>query len=139
MSVTSFIKGIGRGRGRKKIVRRPRMLPRGDSAKPKEKTTLASAGHSTHTAKRVGLTVMMTEKAVGQQLQQHVVFRVAPHATKSQIAQAVFEHYKVRPRSIRTSRVAGKRRTRGRTIGFTAAWKKAYVTVSDVKDLKLAP
>lgn len=138
MSVTSFIKGIGKGRGKKKAgPRTPRAAKAAQTAP--EKPLVAPAVNTTFMAKRIGLTAMMTEKAVKTQLQQRVVFRVTPEATKAQIAQAVFEQYNVHPRRIRTLRFAGKRRTRGRTVGFTSRWKKAYVTVPDVKDLKIAP
>ena len=60
-----------------------------------------------------------------------MVFRVKPHVTKHQIAEAVVAHG-AKPLSIRTVQMRPKTRRRGRHFGFTNAWKKAYVKVNDI-------
>jgi large subunit ribosomal protein L23 len=72
---------------------------------------------------------VVTEKAVGQRLASRYVFKVHLDATKTSIAQAVSRLFKVRVRAVNTSQVRSKRRILGRSIGRTAQWKKAYVTL----------
>lgn len=97
----------------------------------------ASAGKSA--GRKVVLTPLVSEKGVDRQVLNQVVFRVTAHSTKGQISQAVQEEYGVRPVKIRTIRMHPKRRTRGRTEGLTVMWKKAYVTVQDLKPFNVTP
>ncbi|MDQ6899052.1 MAG: 50S ribosomal protein L23 [Candidatus Dormibacteraeota bacterium] len=62
-------------------------------------------------------------------------FRVAPDATKNEIAKALEEHYQdqgVKVRAVNTVNVRGKVRRTGRRglTGRTADWKKAIVTLA---------
>jgi len=57
-------------------------------------------------------------------------FRVPLDANKIEIRQAVEKLFDVKVRSVNTSRVGGKRRIRGRSIGFSQDWKKAIVVLS---------
>lgn len=91
------------------------------------------------TALRIGLHPLVSEKSVKQQMSNKATFRVVAHATKQEIAAAVYEIYKVRARRIRTIAVSPKRRVRGRSVGFTRHWKKAYVTVDDIQALNVVP
>ncbi len=100
-------------------------LPTGQASKP--------AG------RRVMLTPLVSEKGVDRQTLNQVVFRVSWAATKGQIAQAVTEQYGVRPIKVRTIRMHPKRRRRGRSEGFTTQWKKAYVSVADLKPFNVTP
>jgi large subunit ribosomal protein L23 len=54
-------------------------------------------------------------------------FQVDPHATKTEIKEAVQAVYKVKVEAVHTSSYAGKMRRRGRTVGHRPDWKKAYV------------
>lgn len=90
-------------------------------------------------SRRVVLTPLVSEKGVDRQALNQVMFRVTRTATKGQIAQAVQEEYSVRPIKVRTIRMHPKRRRRGRSEGFTAQWKKAYVTVADLKPFNVTP
>lgn len=72
---------------------------------------------------------VITEKAVGVRMLSRYVFKVHPKATKVNIAQAVAKLFKVEVKAVNTSRVRAKRRIQGRSIGSTAQWKKAYVTL----------
>lgn len=56
-------------------------------------------------------------------------FVVAPHATKADVATAVFANYKIKPLSVRIVNLHGKVIARGRAIGKSAGIKKAYVKV----------
>ena len=97
----------------------------------------ATAGKSA--GRQVVLTPLVSEKGVDRQVLNQVVFRVTRTATKGQVAQAVQEEYGVRPLKVRTIRMHPKRRRRGRSEGFTAQWKKAYVTVQDLKPFNVTP
>ena len=79
---------------------------------------------------------IVTEKGLGvKELQQTVVFEVAPEATKTQIKEAVQRIFKVKVDAVRTALCHGKFRRRGRAEGFRRDWKKAYVKLS--KDSKM--
>jgi len=54
-------------------------------------------------------------------------FNVDPHATKTEIKEAVQTVFKVKVESVHTSTFLGKERRRGRTVGHRPEWKKAYV------------
>jgi large subunit ribosomal protein L23 len=60
-------------------------------------------------------------------------FRVHVNANKIEIARAiekVFEKDKVKVAAVRTSRVKGKVKRMGRSIGKRPDWKKAWVTLA---------
>jgi large subunit ribosomal protein L23 len=79
---------------------------------------------------------IVTEKGLGvKELQQTVVFEVAPNATKTEIKEAVQQIFKVKVEAVRTALCHGKFRRRGRAEGFRRDWKKAYVKLS--KDSKM--
>ena len=72
---------------------------------------------------------VITEKAVGGRVLSRYVFKVHPEATKTGVAQAIEQLFKVKVRAVNTSRVRAKRKVVGRSIGKIAQWKKAYVTL----------
>jgi large subunit ribosomal protein L23 len=82
------------------------------------------------TAESLILAPLITEKgtAVGEQGNQ-VVFRVRAAASKDAIRDVVESMFKVTVLKVRTLRVLGKKRRRGRIIGSRPDWKKAYVTL----------
>ena len=56
-------------------------------------------------------------------------FKVATDANKIEIAKAVEEIFKVKVAKVNTMSVRGQARRMGRYEGYTAAWKKAIVTL----------
>lgn len=71
---------------------------------------------------------LITEKALDvKERARTLAFRVDRHATKTQIKTAVETIFKVKVQSVHTTVVSGKLRRQGRTSGFRADWKKAYV------------
>lgn len=83
---------------------------------------------------------LMTEKGIRAQTRaQTAIFHVPLTASKRDIARAVEIQYKVKPLSIRTTRVRGKIRRRAQSEGMTSNWKKAYVKVEDVQKLQVTP
>ena len=71
---------------------------------------------------------IITEKALDAKERAHTLcFQVNPHSTKTEIKQAVQALFKVKVESVRTAFFLGKMRRRGRTTGYRADWKKAYV------------
>ena len=75
---------------------------------------------------------VITEKGtlVGE-LGNQVVFRVHPDANKVEIRQAVEALFKVKVDKVRTSRLLGKFRRVGKSMGRRPDWKKAYVTLAE--------
>ena len=84
------------------------------------------------TREDVILAPLITEKgtAVGEKANQ-VVFRVRPGASKDAIREVVERMFKVTVLQVRTLRVLGKKRRRGRIVGSRPDWKKAYVTLKE--------
>lgn len=59
------------------------------------------------------------------------VFRVDPHATKTDIRDAIARIWSVKVESIRIINVRGKAKRMGRIAGYTPAWKKAIVKLAE--------
>jgi large subunit ribosomal protein L23 len=75
---------------------------------------------------------LITEKSsVAYQDQQVYTFEVHPEANKYQIRDALQRLFKVTVTDVRTMQMRRKAVTRGRTIGATARWKKAVVTLKE--------
>ena len=73
---------------------------------------------------------IITEKTMGGMPNKKYTFKVAKNATKIDIAKAVEEVFGVKVSKVNTLKIRGKFRRRGRTSGYTASWKKAYVTLT---------
>jgi large subunit ribosomal protein L23 len=56
---------------------------------------------------------------------------VTARASKQQIRETVERIFKVKVASVRTMRVPGKERRRGKYAGYRPDWKKAYVTLRE--------
>ncbi|BGI50766.1 MAG: 50S ribosomal protein L23 [Arsenophonus endosymbiont of Ceratovacuna japonica] len=56
-----------------------------------------------------------------------IVFKVAKHATKIDIKDAIQKLFKVKVKNINTLLVKGKTKRYGQRIGYRNDWKKAYV------------
>ncbi len=82
---------------------------------------------------------VVTEKSMELMAEKKYTFYVHPDATKTQIKEAVekmFEGTKVY--RVNTMNIRGKRKMRGRTIGYTADRKKAIVFLTeDSKDIEI--
>lgn len=73
---------------------------------------------------------VLTEKSyVGIQSKKYV-FEVDKRATKSQIKNAVEQIFDVKVEKVNTVNVDGKLKRQGRTQGYTADYKKAYVKLT---------
>ena len=73
---------------------------------------------------------VITEKGtLVNELGNQVVFRVDRRANKIEIRQAVERLFKVKVEKVRTSRLLGKTRRVGKSVGRRSDWKKAYVTL----------
>lgn len=83
----------------------------------------------------IGLTELVSEKGIKQQMQGTAVFKVLPHVTKTQIAAAIEARFGVKVTSVRTAVAHPKIRRRGVTEGKTNRYKKAYVTVDNLQSL----
>lgn len=85
-------------------------------------------------------TVRLTEKAtLLAEKENKYVFRVAPHANKLQIRQAIEKLFKKTVVDVNTCNYAGKKkRERTASFGRKAHWKKAIVTLKDGDKIELA-
>jgi large subunit ribosomal protein L23 len=80
---------------------------------------------------------VITEKATMLSEQNKVVFRVAPNATKPQIAEAIENLFKVSVVKVNTLNVKGKtKRFRGRA-GRRSDVKKAIVTLAEGQSIDI--
>ena len=82
---------------------------------------------------------VITERSMNAMAEKKYTFYVHPDANKTMIKEAVekmFEGTKVA--SVNTMNLSGKEKRRGRTVGKTAAKKKAVVTLTeDSKDIEI--
>jgi large subunit ribosomal protein L23 len=75
---------------------------------------------------------IVTEKSLGaKESARTLCFKVDPHATKTEIKEAVQIIFKVKVEAVHTSTFEGKMRRRGRTMGHCPEWKKAYVKLRE--------
>ena len=72
---------------------------------------------------------IMTEKSIPAVADKKYTFKVAKDANKIEIADAVAKLFKVDVAKVNTINVRGQARRMGRYNGYTAAWKKAIVTL----------
>lgn len=85
-------------------------------------------------------TVRLTEKAtILAEKENKYVFRVRPHATKTQIRKAIETLFKKSVIAVNTCNYAGKKkRERTAAFGRQADWKKAIVTLKKGDKIELA-
>ena len=85
-------------------------------------------------ARDVIVAPLITEKSMSGTAVQQYTFEVNPHATKTQIKNAVAEIFGVTVVSVNTINIAGKKKNfarRGRrSSGVQSDWKKAIVTIA---------
>ena len=91
-------------------------------------------------AAEVILGPVISEKSYAQSQLRKYTFRVAPDASKPEIARAIEEHYEaqgVKVESVNTLHVSGKDKRLGMrgALGRTKNWKKAIVTLAEGQSL----
>lgn len=73
---------------------------------------------------------IVSEKSMSALAEKKYTFKVANDAGKVEIAKACEELFEVKVLKVNTMAVRGQLRRQGRTAGYTAAWKKAIVTLT---------
>lgn len=82
-------------------------------------------------AREIIIKPVVTEKSVDLMQDNKYCFKVAKDANKIEIKKAIEEIFKVKVIDVNTVNVKGKLKRMGRTQGYTAAWKKAVVTLRE--------
>ena len=123
----------------KKITGTDKKVKKSAPKKTAKKVVKKTADKTSVLAGQIGLVEIVSERSMRQQEIGVAIFRVLPSATKRDIARAVSEKYGVGVKDVRTTRYLPKKRRRGRTVGKTNAWKKAYVSVDDIGALNTGP
>lgn len=72
---------------------------------------------------------IITEKASLAKMGNVYCFAVDSAATKIDVRRAVEKLFKVHVESVNTSKIKGKKRRTGRSVGRTAGWKKAFIKI----------
>ncbi len=80
-------------------------------------------------AQDIILAPVVTERSMTGFAEKKYTFKVANDATKIDIARACEELFGVKVEKVNTINVRGHKRRMGRYEGYTAAWKKAVVTL----------
>jgi len=82
---------------------------------------------------------VITEKSMNQMSEKKYTFLVHPDANKSMVKEAVEKMFSgTKVASVNTINNDGKKRTRGRVIGYTAKTKKAIVQLTaDSADIEI--
>ena len=81
-------------------------------------------------AQDIILKPIITEKSMDLTADRKYVFKVAKDATKPEIAKAVEELFGVKVADVNTINMKKKPRRLRYSAGYTAAWKKAIVTLT---------
>lgn len=80
---------------------------------------------------------LITEKSMlARENNNQFAFKVAPEASKLDIANAVEKAFSVKVVEVRTINVMGKKKRRGRIMGKRADWKKAVVRLAQGDSIK---
>jgi large subunit ribosomal protein L23 len=81
---------------------------------------------------------LITERATAlKAASNQYVFRVAPHAGKQEIKQAIEDLFKVKVLGVNTMNVRGKYRRMGQAPGaYRPSWKKAIVSVKPGQEIR---
>ena len=74
---------------------------------------------------------IITEKTMAAAQEKKYTFEVAMKANKIEIAKAAEKVFGVKVAKVNTVHVRGRMRRQGRFEGYTKAWKKAYVTLTE--------
>ena len=74
---------------------------------------------------------IITEKSMAGNAEKKYTFEVHKDANKIEIAKAVSELFNVEVKKVNTLNVRGRLRRQGRFEGYTRAWKKAVVTLTE--------
>jgi len=82
-------------------------------------------------AQDIVLRPIITEASMDFAQEKKYAFKVASDAGKPEIAKAVEELFGVKVKSVNTMNVKRKPKRMGVHAGYTAAWKKAIVTLTD--------
>ncbi len=82
-------------------------------------------------AQDIILAPVITEKSMDLGSEKKYVFKVAKDATKPEIASAVEELFKVKVAAVNTINMKKKLKRVRYQSGYTAAWKKAIVTLTE--------
>lgn len=80
---------------------------------------------------------IITEKTMGQAGANRFTFEVHPKATKPMIKTAVEKIFDVKVMKITTGKNPGKKRRRGRHVGYSATRKKATVTLREGDQIEI--
>ena len=82
-------------------------------------------------AEDVIIAPVITEASMSRLADKRYTFRVASGATKPEIAKAVEELFKVKVAAVNTINMKRKKKRVRYVEGYTAAWKKAIVTLTE--------
>ena len=83
------------------------------------------------TAYDVILKPVISEKSMEDAQNKKYTFKVAVDANKTEVKHAVEEIFEVEVKKVNIMNVKGKKKRMGRTVGMTAASKKAIVTLTE--------
>ena len=82
-------------------------------------------------AQEIILAPVITEESMMGIADKKYAFKVAKDATKVDIKKAVEQLFGVKVAKVNTMNVKGHLRRYGRFEGYTSAWKKAFVTLTE--------
>ena len=81
---------------------------------------------------------IITEDSMEMAEEKKYAFKVAKEANKTEVRKAIEEIFGVEVAKVNVENVSGKKKRMGRTIGTTASYKKAIVTLTeDSKEIEL--
>ena len=74
---------------------------------------------------------IITENSMDMAAEKKYAFKVAKEANKTEVRKAIEDIFGVEVAKVNVVNVSGKKKRMGRTIGTTASYKKAVVTLTE--------
>ena len=108
-----------------------------DSKKKSDNKVKKTKAKVESSAYKILLYPQISEKATYLGEENKYVFIVSKNANKKEISQAVKDIYGIKPLSVNTIKVGGKKRRYGRNTGKTSDYKKAIVALPEGETIQL--
>jgi large subunit ribosomal protein L23 len=132
---------FGRAKGQDEKIVKPKKEREGRTEQQKDTkgTTAPVALKASKVAWHVLQKPRVTEKSTDLTKMNQYTFQVFAQVTKPQVKQAIEEVYGVKVERVRRVSVPGKKRRRGRQIGWRSGYTKAIVTLRKGDSIEVLP
>jgi large subunit ribosomal protein L23 len=118
----------------KSAVEKKKVKNKKDASKKKVEKSKARVESNAY---RVLINPLISEKTTDLGQENKYVFKVSKKANKEEIKQAIKDVYGIKPLSVKTVNVIGKKRRYGRVLGKTSDYKKAIISLPEGETIQI--